>query len=342
MRMTYRKAGVDIGAGERAVELMRESVRASQGPQVITGLSDFAGLFAFDAPAYTDPVLVSSTDSVGTKLKIAFALDKHDTVGQDLVAMCVDDIVPLGARPLFMLDYIGCHTLQPERIAAIVSGVARACRIAGCALIAGETAELSDLYHEGEYDLAGFAVGAVDRARIIDGSRVADGDVLVGLASSGLHSNGYTLVRKVLLEQARLDLERHVDEFGRTLGEELLEPTRVYASALVPLFAGVDVHGVAHVTGGGVPRNVQRIIPNGLSARIDASSWPRPPVFDFVQRHGEIEQAEMYRTFNMGLGMVLALPPAAVDRAVAMLSGVGERALIVGHVERGAPPVALT
>jgi phosphoribosylformylglycinamidine cyclo-ligase len=256
--------------------------------------------------------------------------------------MCVDDIVPLGARPLFMLDYVGCHTLIPEQIAAIVSGVAKGCELAGCALVGGETAELSELYHEGEYDLAGFAVGVVERSRIIDGSRTEAGDVVIGLASSGLHSNGYTLARKVLLEHAGLKLEQHIEELGRTLGEELLEPTRIYARSLVRLCGQVEVHGIAHITGGGIPRNVGRITRPGLSARLDRASWPKPAVFDLIQRHGDVEDAEMYRTFNMGLGMVLAVPEALADEAVDVLAEAGERAFAIGHVEEGEERVVLT
>ncbi|MFQ6132104.1 MAG: phosphoribosylformylglycinamidine cyclo-ligase [Armatimonadota bacterium] len=335
MGLTYKEAGVDINAAERAVELMKEAVRGTHGPEVIAGLSDFGGMFALDGARYREPVLVSGTDSVGTKLKLAFAMDKHDTVGQDAVAMCVNDILTLGARPLFFLDYIGCNTLVPEQIADVVAGVARACKRAGCALVGGETAELGDMYQEGEYDLVGFAVGVVERGQIVDGSKVRAGDALIGLTSSGLHSNGFTLVRKVFLEKAQMPLDQHVEELGRALGEELLEPTRVYAPAVVALCEKLDVHGLAHITGGGIPGNVARMIPDGLSGRVDSSAWPRPPIFDLLQRVGQIEEAEMYRTFNMGLGMVVALPEPQAAEAIEMLAAEGVDAGMVGRVDQG-------
>jgi len=335
MGLTYRDAGVDLEAASRAVELIEKARRGTYGPEVITGLADFGGMFAFDRDKYRQPVLVGGTDSVGTKVKIAFALDRHDTVGQDVVAMCVDDIVTLGARPLFFLDYIGCHTMVPEQMAEIVAGIARACRLAGCALLGGETAELSDLYEEGEYDLAGFAVGVVERDEIVDGSQVRAGDALLGLASSGLHSNGFTLVRKVLLEREQMPLDGQVEELGRTLGEELLEPTRIYAPALLTLCETLDVHGMAHITGGGIPGNLNRIIPDGLSGRLDSSAWRRPPIFDLIQRLGQVEPAETYRTFNMGLGMIVALPEPQAAEAIEKLAAADVEARMVGRVDHG-------
>ncbi|MGD9496619.1 MAG: phosphoribosylformylglycinamidine cyclo-ligase [Armatimonadota bacterium] len=336
-RPTYKDAGVDIDAGERAVELMREAVRSTHTAAVITGLSDFGGMIHLGG-GWDDPVLVAGTDSVGTKLKIAFALDRHDTVGIDCVAMCVNDIICQGARPLLFLDYIGVGKLVPEVIAQIVGGVAAGCRSAGCALLGGETAELPDMYAAGEYDLAGFAVGIVERRAVIDGSQVGAGDVLVGLPSCGLHSNGYSLARYVLLEQAGMALQAEVPELGRTLGEELLQPTRIYAASLVGLFrGGLLPHAIAHITGGGIAGNVARVVPPGLTAHVDAGSFPRPPIFELIQRTGDVEEAEMRRTFNLGLGMVLALAQDATNRALEMLRTTGEEPLIVGEVREGGP-----
>ncbi|MGC9318713.1 MAG: phosphoribosylformylglycinamidine cyclo-ligase [Armatimonadota bacterium] len=334
---TYRQAGVDIEAGERAVELMKAAVRSTHTPAVIGGLSDFGGMMGL-GDAYVDPVLVAGTDSVGTKLRIAFALDRHDTVGQDCVAMCVDDIVCQGARPLLFLDYIGIGQLIPEVVAEIVAGVARGCRLAGCALLGGETAELGDMYQEGEYDLVGFAVGVTERDRIIDGSEVAAGDVLIGLPSSGLHSNGYSLARYVLLDGAEMPLDEQVPELGRTLGEELLEPTRIYARSLVKLFdTGPLPHAIMHITGGGIPGNVARGIPEGLTAHVDMSSFERPGVFDLIQSTGGVAEEEMRRTFNLGLGMVVAVAAQEADAACDVLSDVGEEPSIVGAVREGGP-----
>ncbi len=332
---TYRDAGVDIDAGERAVELMKRAVHSTHTPGVIGGLADFGGMVRLGG-GWTDPVLVGGTDSVGTKLKIAFALDRHDTIGRDCVAMCVDDVICQGAAPLMFLDYIGIGRLIPEVVAQIVEGVAAGCRIAGCALLGGETAELPGLYAEGEYDLVGFAVGVVERSRVIDGSRVAAGDVLIGLPSSGLHSNGYSLARYVLLDTAGLALDAEVEELGRTLGEELLEPTRIYAGSLVKLLrSGVLPHAVTHITGGGIGGNVARGIPHGLTARVDLRSFPRPPIFDLIQRIGDVAEAEMRRTFNLGLGMVLVVAEADTHRATEMLRTAGEEPLIVGEVIEG-------
>ncbi|MFQ6097300.1 MAG: phosphoribosylformylglycinamidine cyclo-ligase, partial [Armatimonadota bacterium] len=308
------------------------AVKATHGPQVLTGLSDFGGLFALEKDAYEEPVLVSGTDSVGTKVKIAFALDKHDTIGYDVVAMCADDVVTLGAKPLFFLDYIGCHTVVAETVASVVEGVAKACEAAGCALIGGEVAELSDMYQPGEYDLVGFCVGVVERARIIDGSGTRKGDAVIGIASSGLHSNGFSLVRKVLLEDAGLPLDEHVPELGRRLGEELLEPTRIYAGALQPVLANYEVHAVAHITGGGIPGNLSRVLPDDLAAHIDVGAWPRPAVFDLVQEAGGIADEEMVRVFNLGLGMMLVAPSAQADGIAEDLASAGHQAYVVGSV----------
>ena len=334
---TYKDAGVDIEAAERAVELMSEAVRATHSERVLTGLADFGGMFALGSD-WRDPVLVSGTDSVGTKLKIAFALGKHDTVGQDCVAMCVDDILCQGARPLFFLDYLGVGKLQPHVAAEVVRGVAEACQLAGCALIGGETAELPGFYAEGEYDLVGFAVGVVEREQIIAGSAVSQGDVLIGLASSGLHSNGYSLARKVLLEVAGLPLEEHVPDLGRTLGEELLEPTMIYAADLVALMdSGIRPHAIVHVTGGGIPGNLARVIPDSLSATVDSSPLPPQPIFGLIQKLGNVAPEEMYRTFNMGVGMILVVGPDDADRTLNHLSTAGHTARVIGEVEATSP-----
>jgi len=328
---SYKDAGVDIEAGEHAVELMKAAVRATHDANVVTGLSDFGGAYALRG--LRDPLLIAGTDGVGTKLKIAFALDKHDTVGQDLVAMCVDDIVCQGARPLFFLDYVATGKLEPEKVAEIVQGIAAGCKMAGCALLGGETAELPDFYAEGEYDLAGFAVGAVERDEVIDGSAVQAGDVVIALPSSGLHSNGYSLARKVLLEARGLQLEDRVDELGRTLGEELLEPTRIYCVSLVALFeAGIRPHGLAHITGGGIVGNLARAIPAGLCASVAVGDIAVPPIFQLIQRLGNVESDEMYRTFNMGAGMILVLDAGDVDSATAGLKKAGEEPLVVGEI----------
>ena len=332
---TYKQAGVDIDAGERAVRLMKAAVKSTHTPAVISGLSDFGGMVGLGGD-YAEPVLVGGTDGVGTKLKIAFALDKHDTVGQDCVAMCVDDIVCQGARPLLFLDYIGIGRLIPEVVAKIVEGIAAGCRMAGCALLGGETAELPGMYAEGEYDLAGFAVGVMDRANAIDGSAVSAGDALIGLPSSGLHSNGYSLARYVLLETENLPLDEDPGDLGRTLGEELLEPTRIYAGSLVRLFdRGPLPHAIMHITGGGIGGNVARGIPDGLTAHVQMDSFARPSIFNLIQHVGGVEEPEMRRTFNLGIGMVLAVAPEDVAQTMEILVAAGERPLVIGDVHAG-------
>lgn len=330
--LTYKSSGVDIEAGERAVELMKASLRATYDANVVTGLSDFGGMYALD-PSLREPVLVSSTDGVGTKLKIAFAMDKHDTVGQDLVAMVVDDVVVQGARPLFMLDYLAVGKLRPEVAASLVRGMAEACRGVPCALLGGETAELPGFYAEGEYDLAGFAVGVVERDKIIDGSAVRPGDVVLGLASSGLHSNGYSLARAVLLERAGLALDQEVPELGRPLGEELLEPTTVYAGPLCRLFAeGLYPHALAHITGGGIAGNLSRVLPAAVTARLDRAAWPVPPIFSLIQRLGEVAPAEMDRAFNLGLGMIAVVTSDSAGSWRERLQAQGVAAFVVGEI----------
>ncbi len=336
MSFTYKQAGVDIAAGNEAVRLMRSAVRSTFRPEVLADIGGFGGLFALDTAKYREPVLVAGADGVGTKLKIAFLMDKHDTVGQDAVAMCVNDIIVQGAEPLFFLDYLAVGSLNPVKVAEIVGGVAAGCRLAGCALLGGETAEMPGIYADQEYDLAGFAVGVAERGRVIDGSGVRAGDVLVGLPSSGLHSNGYSLARHVFLTKAGWTVGRFVPEFGRTLGEELLAPTRIYALPVLAVSAGVPLRGMAHITGGGLVENLPRCLPAGLGAVLDRSAWEVPPVFSIVQSLGNVAEQEMLQTFNMGLGLVLVVPDSEADLAVRLLREAGERPLVVGEVVPGA------
>ncbi|MBX6377034.1 MAG: phosphoribosylformylglycinamidine cyclo-ligase [Clostridia bacterium] len=331
---TYRDAGVDLEAGNRAVRLMRRHVAAARRPEVLADIGAFAGAFALPKGC-REPVLVAGADGVGTKLKVAFAADRHDTVGIDCVAMCVNDVLTAGAEPLFFLDYLAFGRLDAEKAARVVAGVAEGCRRAGCALLGGETAEMPGFYGPGEYDLAGFAVGVVERSRLLDGAAVRDGDVLVGLASSGLHANGYSLVRRVLLEEGRLSLDAVPTGLARPLGEELLEPTRIYVRPILSLLASVPVRAMVHVTGGGLVENLPRVLPPGLEARLRVGSWPEPPIFDLVRRLGRVDEGEMRRTFNLGVGFVCVVPAEAADRAIAHLAAQGEQAFLVGEVAPG-------
>lgn len=332
--ITYAAAGVDVEAGDRAVELMKSSVKLAQRPEVLGGLGGFAGLFDASVLArMTHPILATSTDGVGTKVAIAQALDKHDTIGFDLVGMVVDDIVVCGAEPLYMTDYIATGKVVPERIAAIVSGIAAACRQANVALIGGETAEHPGLLAADEYDVAGAATGVVDKADLILPESVQTGDVVLGLASSGLHSNGYSLVRKVF-SSAGWGYDKYVEEFGRTLGEELLEPTRVYAADLLRLIRtdGIQIHALSHVTGGGLAANVARVLPQGVGACIDRATWTPPAVFDTVQRVGNVPQADLERTLNMGVGFVAVLPAAQAQTAIDVCAAMELPAWRMGEV----------
>jgi phosphoribosylformylglycinamidine cyclo-ligase len=338
--MTYQQAGVDIAAAESMLAQARAAVKRTHTPAVLQTLSDFGGLFALGS-SYRDPVLVAGTDGVGTKLKIAFAMNRHDTIGQDLVAMCVDDVVVQGARPLFFLDYFATSQLQPAVGAAVIGGIAAACEQVGCALIGGETAELPGFYAEGEYDLAGFAVGVVERDQIIDGSAVQAGDVVLGLASSGLHSNGYSLARKVLLEVGELSLNQSMPELGQTVGEALLTPTRLYAADLMALLdSGLRPHALSHITGGGWPDNLSRVIPPGLCALCDSGTVPPPPLCTLIQRLGQVPTAEMYRTFNMGMGMALVVAPAQVDAVQAFMADRQLPVYQIGQIVSGDQPFA--
>jgi phosphoribosylformylglycinamidine cyclo-ligase len=333
--LTYRAAGVDIAAGERAVELLRPKVAGATRPEVVGGLGGFSGLFALDTGRWRRPLLASATDGVGTKLLIAQSLDRHDTVGIDLVAMVADDLVVCGAEPLFLLDYLSCGRLVPERVAQIVGGVAKGCRQAGCALVGGETAEHPGVLGDDEYDLAGAGVGIVEADAVLGPERVRAGDVVVAMASSGLHSNGYSLARKVLLGPAGFALTDEVAELGRTLGEELLQPTRIYALDCLALIAGTQVHALAHITGGGLPGNLARVLPAALDAVIDRGTWTPPPVFGLIQRLGGVERAEMEATFNLGVGMVAVVAADAADTALHLLGERGVAAWVAGAVTAG-------
>ena len=342
--MTYAGAGVNIDAGNETVDRIGPIARATFRPEVLTGIGGFGALFALDTGRYKNPVLVSSTDGVGTKLKVAFLSGSHDTVGIDLVAMCVNDIVTLGAEPLFFLDYLGTGALRPDVAEAVVRGIARGCTEAGCSLIGGETAEMPSFYREGEYDLAGFAVGVVERDRILDGSAVTEGDVLIGIPSSGLHSNGYSLVRQIVFDRLALPLDEPMEPFGRTLAEELLEPTRIYVKPIRSLLDRVPVHGLAHITGGGLVENIPRILPDGLGAVLTKGSWPVPAIFPFLQEAGAIEEGEMLRTFNNGIGMAVIVPADSANEAMEHLHPLGERAFEIGRVTRrrsGEEPLVL-
>ncbi len=334
MGYTYKEAGVDIDAGNEAVRLMKEHIRKTYRPEVLTEIGGFGGLFALGGN-YREPVLVAGADGVGTKLKIAFLMDKHDTIGLDLVAMCVNDLVVQGAEPLFFLDYLAVGELAPVRVAEIVGGVAAGCREAGCALIGGETAEMPGFYQADEYDLAGFAVGVVERSKIIDGREVRPGDVAIGLPSSGLHSNGFSLVRKILLEKAALSLDTFLPELGKTLGEELLTPTKIYVSTLLSLLSQVKIKGMAHITGGGLPENLPRSLPNGLGIKLCKKAWIPQPIFSMIQNLGAVPEDDLYRTFNMGIGFVCLVARDDAEKACALLQENGERPVIIGEVVTG-------
>ena len=342
LRMDYKNAGVDIEAGYKSVELMKESVKSTVRPEVLGGIGGFSGAFSMDAFKNMEhPTLVSGTDGVGTKLKLAFLLDKHDTVGIDCVAMCVNDIACAGGEPLFFLDYIACGKNYPEKIAAIVSGVADGCRQAGAALIGGETAEMPGFYPVDEYDLAGFSVGVVDQKDLITGKDLKDGDVLVGMASSGVHSNGFSLVRSIF-EMTAENLNTYYDELGRTLGEILIEPTKIYVKALKSIKdAGVVIKACSHITGGGFYENVPRMLIEGTHAVIDKKSYPVPPIFTLMQKKGDVEEKVMYNTFNMGIGMVLAVDPADVDKTMEAVKAAGETPYVIGKIQAGEKGVTL-
>lgn len=331
-KLTYRDAGVDIDAGNYSVKLIKDSVKATYRPEVLGDLGGFGGLFALNTKKYKEPVLVSGTDGVGTKLRLAFMLNKHDTIGQDAVAMCVNDILVQGAEPLYFLDYLAVGKLEPEQVAEVVKGVANACKESGCALIGGETAEMSGFYPVGEYDIAGFAVGVVDKSKIITSERVKADDVLLALPSSGVHSNGYSLVRKIVFEKMAYKGDEFIDELGRTIGEELLTPTRLYPKACLPLIEKYDIHGMVHITGGGFYENIPRALPENMGCVIDTTAWEIPPIFKLLQKWGNVDWKEMYRTFNMGVGMILIVSKQDAEAIRADLQARNESVFEIGYV----------
>jgi phosphoribosylformylglycinamidine cyclo-ligase len=331
--LTYRDAGVDIDAGDSLVERIKPFAKRTMRPEVMAGIGGFGALFELSRK-YREPVLVSGTDGVGTKLKLAFQLNRHDTVGIDLVAMSVNDILVQGAEPLFFLDYFACGRLDVDTAATVIQGIARGCEMAGCALIGGETAEMPSMYPDGEYDLAGFAVGAVEKSKLIDGAAIEPGDAVIGLASSGAHSNGYSLVRKIL-ERARPDMNADFD--GRSLAEAVMAPTRIYVKPLLALMDAVPVKGMAHITGGGLLDNVPRILKDSLVATLDSTAWTRPKLFDWLQREGQVADAEMHRVFNCGIGMVVVVAQSQEEKALKLLREAGETAWSIGMIcRRGA------
>ena len=338
-QLTYKDAGVNIDAGNYSVKLIKDSVRATYRPEVLGDLGGFGGLFALKK--YHEPILVSGTDGVGTKLRIAFLLNKQDTVGQDAVAMCVNDILVQGAEPLFFLDYLAVGKLDPEQVASVVKGVAGACKESGCALIGGETAEMAGFYPEGEYDIAGFCVGVVEKSKLITSEKVKDGDILLGLPSTGVHSNGFSLVRKIVFEHQGMKGDEYIDELGRTIGEELLIPTRLYPKTCLPLIRDFDIHGMVHITGGGFYDNIPRALPEDMSVVIDTAAWEMPPIFRLLQKWGNVDWKEMYRTFNMGIGMVLIAAPEEAERIKERLELENEQVYTIGQVRKGNHDVTL-
>lgn len=334
-KLTYASSGVDIEEGDRFVQAIKPIVKKTFRPEVLTGLGGFGGLFEIPAGKYKQPVLVSSTDGVGTKLKIAFMTGIHDTVGIDLVAMCVNDILVQGAEPLFFLDYFGTSALKTENAAKVVEGIAAGCIDAGCALIGGETAEMPGFYDGDDYDLAGFSVGVVEKEKIIDGSAIKPGDVIIGLASSGLHSNGYSLARKVVFDIMGLGVDSPLTSDGKTVGEVLLTPTKIYVKAVLPLLADFDIKGMAHITGGGLVENLPRVLPEGVRVAIDNGSWDVPEVFDIIQKNGDIEEKEMNRVFNNGIGFTLFVSPNDAEGVLKKLADMGEVASAIGEVISG-------
>jgi phosphoribosylformylglycinamidine cyclo-ligase len=330
--LTYKEAGVDTKEGERAVALMKQHVRKTFDRNVLTGLGSFGSLYKLPMEGIEEPVLVSGTDGVGTKLKLAFMMNRHDTVGIDCVAMCVNDILCQGAKPLFFLDYVATGKVSAEKISDIVSGVTEGCLQSGCALVGGETAEMPGFYEDGEYDMAGFCVGLVDRHKIITGDKITEGDVIVGLASSGLHSNGYSLARKLFFDKLGFGVNHYMEELEESIGEALLRPTKIYAKACDAVFKDYDIHGVAHITGGGFYENVPRILPKGLGASFQSPTWPVPEIFNLIRSYGNIDSSEMFHTFNMGIGLMMFVDAGDGEALIADLEAVGEEAYIIGEV----------
>ena len=332
MSSAYKQAGVDIEAGYESVSRMKKHVEQTMRKEVLGGLGSFGGMFDLSQMKVKNPVLVSGTDGVGTKIKLAFMTDRHNTIGIDAVAMCVNDVIVQGAEPLFFLDYIACGKQVPEKIESIVKGVAEGCKQAGCALIGGETAEMPGLYAENEYDLAGFTVGVVEKSQLVTGEKIRPGDVLIGMASSGIHSNGYSLVRKIYFDEAKMDLHTEIEAFGKTLGEELLVPTKIYVKAVLAVLDKVKIKGMSHITGGGFYENIPRMLPMGCGVEISYGSWPILPIFKHMQELAGLKEKDMFNTFNMGIGFVLAVRPKRVEQAMEILQEFGEEPYQIGVV----------
>jgi len=338
-KLTYKKSGVDITEGEKFVSLISPMAKKTFRPEVMTEIGLFSALFKPDITRYKEPVLVSSTDGVGTKLKIAFMMDRHDTIGIDLVAMCVNDVLTAGAEPLFFLDYLATGKLCSKTASEVIKGIATGCKEAGCSLIGGETAEMPGFYRKGEYDVAGFSVGIVERKKIINGSSIQEGDAIIGLASGGLHSNGYSLVRKVFFEKKKMGVDTYFPELGSNLGEELLRPTKIYVKAFMDLKDHVEIKGMAHITGGGISGNLPRILPRGIYAHIKIGSWPVPPIFQIIEKIGNIADNEMRRTFNMGIGYIIVVSEKVSGDAILLLHKAGYNAFVIGNTGKGSKSI---
>jgi len=343
MSNTYANAGVNLEAGYESVARIKKLTGLTNRPGAFTSIGAFGAMFDLSELGLIEPILVSGTDGVGTKLLLAIELDKHDTIGIDAVAMCVNDVLAQGAEPLFFLDYIATGKLDPAQVEAIVKGIAEGCRQAGAALIGGETAEMPDMYSPGHYDLAGFTVGAVEKSKLITGDKVAAGDVLIGLPSSGVHSNGFSLVRKIVQKDNQVNLGEFNSDLGKSVGEALLEPTRIYVKPMLELIRQIDVHGIAHITGGGFDENIPRMLPDDCQAVIDTSSFNHPPIFDYLRKLGQLDEREMYNIFNMGIGMVIAIAPDDVETALSVLTAAGESPVVIGHLQQtsSADPVII-
>lgn len=341
MDITYKSAGVDVDEGQRAVQLMKKHVKSTFNENVLADLGGFGGLFSLNIEDYKEPVMVAGTDGVGTKLKLAFMMDKHDTIGQDCVAMCVNDLLCQGGKPLFFLDYIATGKLVGEKIAQIVGGIAEGCKLAGSALIGGETAEMPGLYKENEYDLAGFAVGIVDKSKVITGQNIKVGDSILALPSSGIHSNGYSLVRKLFFEVLDMKTTDYVEQLEKTLGEELITPTKIYVKPILGLLKEIKVSGICHITGGGFYENIPRILPENVDAKINVGSWEVPAIFKLMQEKGNISNKEMFSTFNMGVGMAVVVSKEDVEKSIQILKALGEDVKVIGEIVEGSKQVIL-
>jgi phosphoribosylformylglycinamidine cyclo-ligase len=337
--LTYKKSGVDIDEGEKFVNLISPMAKRTFRPEVMTEIGLFSALFKLDMTRYKEPILVSSTDGVGTKLKIAFMMNRHDTIGIDLVGMCVNDILTTGAEPLFFLDYLATGKLNSAIASKVIEGVVKGCEEAGCSLIGGETAEMPGFYHEDEYDVAGFSVGIVEKEKIINGSGIQEGDIIIGLSSNGLHSNGYSLVRKLFFDMEKMGLDTYIPELGNKLGEELLRPTKIYVKSFMTLRDNVEIKGMAHITGGGIPGNLPRILPDNMCADIKIGSWPVPPIFQIIEKTGNIADDEMKRIFNMGIGYIIIVSRDVSGDTISLLQKAGYSAFIIGSTEKGGKSV---